>query len=62
MSSILANTYATLLRKYGENYMITYAVAPTYLNNILGASENPGKIVLFYVEVNNKFYILKHKL
>lgn len=51
MSSNLANVYANLLRKYGENYMITYAVAPTYLNNIVGAAENLGKIILFYVEV-----------
>lgn len=51
MSSNLANVYANLLRKYGENYMITYSIAPTYLNNIVGDEENPGKIILFYIEV-----------
>lgn len=51
MSSNLANVYANLLRKYGENYMITYSIAPTYLNNIVGAEENLGKIILFYIEV-----------
>ncbi|KAM7363046.1 zwilch kinetochore protein [Cochliomyia hominivorax] len=54
MSSNLANVYANLLRKYGENYMITYAAAPTYLNSIVGAAENPGKIILFYVEDRSK--------
>lgn len=52
MSSNLANVYANLLRKYGEHFVITYASAPTYLNNVVGIGESPGKIVLFYLEVN----------
>lgn len=51
MCSNLANVYANLLRKYGENYMVKFSTAPTYLNNIVGAAENSGKIILFYVEV-----------
>lgn len=52
MLSNLANIYAFLLRKYGENYSITYTYLPTYLENIIGPGENQGKIILFYTEVN----------
>ncbi|XP_073820080.1 zwilch kinetochore protein [Musca autumnalis] len=53
-TSNLANIYATLLRKYDNNYMITYAASPSYINNVIGPHENAGKIVLFYIEDRSK--------
>lgn len=53
-ASNLANIYATLLRKYDNNYMITYAASPSYINNVIGPHENAGKVVLFYIEVRRK--------
>ncbi|XP_030369345.1 protein zwilch [Scaptodrosophila lebanonensis] len=50
MSVNLANIYAELLRKYGENYTITYGAPPTYLTTILGPCEIDSKIVLFFKE------------
>uniref|UniRef100_A0A1A9WZ23 Protein zwilch n=1 Tax=Glossina brevipalpis TaxID=37001 RepID=A0A1A9WZ23_9MUSC len=51
MTTKLANIYEFLLRKYGEKYIVTFTKAPpTYISNIIGADENPGKIVFFYIE------------
>ncbi|ALC48037.1 zwilch [Drosophila busckii] len=44
------NTYAELLRKYGEIYTITYNTPPTYLSRLVGARETGNKIILFYKE------------
>ncbi|XP_030564056.1 protein zwilch [Drosophila novamexicana] len=50
MSVNLANIYAELLRKYGDNYTITYSAPPTYLTRLVGARESTNKIVFFYKE------------
>ncbi|KAL7729310.1 hypothetical protein ACLKA6_008888 [Drosophila palustris] len=48
--SNLANIYAELLRKYGENYTITYSPPPSYLVKLIGAREAAAKIILIYHE------------
>ncbi|EDV90806.1 protein zwilch [Drosophila grimshawi] len=50
MSINLANIYAELLRKYGDNYTITYNSPPSYLGRFVGAREASKKIVFFYRE------------
>lgn len=51
--SNLANIYAELLRKYGDNYTITYSPPPSYLVRLVGAHESGSKIILIYNENRN---------
>ncbi|XP_017873976.1 PREDICTED: protein zwilch [Drosophila arizonae] len=46
----LANIYAELMRKYGDNHTITYSVPPSYLTRLAGARESANKIVFVYKE------------
>lgn len=48
--SNLANIYAELMRKYGDNYTITYSAPPSYLVRLVGAREAANKVILFYKE------------
>lgn len=51
--SNLANIYAELLRKYGDNYTITYSAPPSYLVRLVGGREAANKVILFYKEDRN---------
>ncbi|XP_001357566.4 protein zwilch [Drosophila pseudoobscura] len=53
MAANLANIYAELMRRYGEDYTITYGPPPTYLGSIAGAGEVGKKIVLVFKEDRN---------
>ncbi|XP_022216029.2 protein zwilch isoform X2 [Drosophila obscura] len=53
MAANLANIYAELMRRYGEDFTITYGPPPTYLSSIAGASEVGKKIVLVFKEDRN---------
>lgn len=62
MTANLGNIYAFLMRRYGENYTITYTFPPTYIKNILGSNHlSNDKIVLFYKEVSYLEYIAIEK-
>ncbi|XP_067627644.1 protein zwilch isoform X2 [Eurosta solidaginis] len=43
MIAHLANVYASLLRKYGETYTLTYTEPATYLSKIVGPDESGAK-------------------
>ncbi|EDW82989.2 uncharacterized protein Dwil_GK22553 [Drosophila willistoni] len=61
MSANLANFYADLLRKYGENHTITYGAPPSYLLTIAGPQEAEAgkKIVFFYKEDRSMASLVK---
>jgi len=59
MSSDLANIFAKLLKRFGENYTVSYSLPPTYLKEIVGSNDvSDTKIILFYYEVKTKFSLI----